>query len=316
MDTLLGSFAPVEAAEMEAAFAQCVVPTLDADLRTMRSELEEYEAWLGSPPAGATAAEVEAKLVLWDGCRQWLLACEQDLAAKRSEIAALDDELAEVRGLMRGLEQEQFQSHSDMAGADACWDDLDRRENRIFRRLEELGAPPPLADGDSGPRQPQKEETPSHIQRALDAEWACANFAGPGCPFCDSIMGGCRCWEERREAQEAEERRRSRQDRAAIAARIARGECTCDQLSQHSDYPNECEVCQREEELRCRECGQLQCRPDCCGGCGGCSRCRGDPCKRCGDWDCCCYDDRDERSSCGCGACEEHDYREVYDNDY
>lgn len=147
------------------------------------------------------------------------------------------------------------------------------------------------------------------VQQQLDSQWASANLGGPGCPFCDSIFGGCRCWSERAEMYKLQERRTLRADRAEIAARIARGECTCDQMTQHSDYPNECEVCQREEELRCKDCGQLECRPGCCGGCGGCSNCRGEACKRCGDFDdrCCCYDDREEdRESCGCGACEEH----------
>lgn len=116
----------------------------------------------------------------------------------------------------------------------------------------------------------------SYIQAALDSEWAGANFSGPGCPFCDALLGGCSCWEQRAEMHRAEEHRQVRADRAAIAAAIARGACYCDSLSQDSEYPDCCDICRREEELRCKECGELQCRAGCCGGCGGCSRCRGD----------------------------------------
>jgi hypothetical protein len=168
--------------------------------------------------------------------------------------------------------------------------------------LEELGALLPVAYD-----QPQK----SSIQRALDQEWAGANHAGPGCSFCDSLFGGCGCWARRKEAHQAEELRRQRDDRAKIAQAIRDGKCYCASLPQHEDYSSLCDICQREEELRCTGCGQLQCRPGCCGDCGACTKCRGDPCSRCHDWDCCCYedDDRDGASSCGCGACEEHDGR-------
>ena len=172
---------------------------------------------------------------------------------------------------------------------------------------------------------PRSYESP--LQRALDRQWALANFAGPGCPFCDAMFS-CSCWAERREAQEVEERRRLRAERAEIAARVARGECTCDAQSGCSEYGGYmCEVCEREESLRCRECGELQCRAGCCGGCGGCTRCRGDPCKRCNDWDCTCYDDRYEEESdydpsdpYGDGAPEEHPghpgYNGGYDSDF
>lgn len=160
----------------------------------------------------------------------------------------------------------------------------------------------------------------SWIQTALDSEWESANFAGPGCPFCDALFS-CSCWAQRAEMREAEERRRLREERAEIAARIARGECFCDQLNQDPDYPSECEICEREEELRCKECGGLPCKPECCGGCGGCSRCRGDPCKMCGDYDdrCNCYDDRyedddyDPSDPYGDGAPEEHPGHPGYD---
>jgi hypothetical protein len=300
------------------------IPTLAEQLETVRTELAEFEVWLGAPPAEATEANIQEKISLWDSCRQWLLAYQKNLYDKQREVAALDEELAEVRGMLRTLEGQKHRyhddsamggatrghrpmSHDEMAAADAHWDELDRRENRIHRRLAELGAPIPTADDEAPPPQT------SHIQRALDQEWASANFAGPGCPFCDSIFGGCSCWARRAEAHTAEERRQMREDRAAIARAIAEGKCYCDKLSQNSDYQEECDICRREEELRCKGCGQLQCRPGCCGDCGNCSRCCGSACKRCGDWEsnCHCWDDReDDRSSCGCGACEEHDGRE------
>jgi hypothetical protein len=150
------------------------------------------------------------------------------------------------------------------------------------------------------------------VEQQLDTEWESANLGGPGCPFCDSIMGGCSCWQERAEMHRLRERQQVRASRAEIAARVARGECTCDQMTQHSDYPSLCEVCEQEERLRCTGCGQLQCRPDCCGDCGGCSRCCGPACRHCDQYGdrCWCHDDQeDDRSSCGCGACEEHDWR-------
>lgn len=305
MDTLLGSIRRV--ADDFSILDTISLPTLAEQLETVKKELAEFEVWLGCPPADATEAAIQEKLSLWDTCRQWLLAYENALTAKQREIASLDEELAVVRVQMRDLEAEHFQSHSDMAGGDAYWDELDRRENRILARLQELGAPQSAHDE---PPAPVRAAAPPPNESALDREWRMANFAGPGCPFCDAIIG-CGCWERRTEERAAEERRRVRQDRATIAARIARGECTCDQLSQYSDYNELCDVCQHEEELRCRECGQLECRPECCGGCGGCSRCRGDPCKRCGDWDCCCYEEdyrREVRRGYNSGSSYNSDY--------
>jgi hypothetical protein len=333
MDSLLGSFATVDPAEF-ADLAPLSPITLAEQLETVRMELEEFESWLGCPPplGEATTEDIQAKLSLWDQARQWLFAYQAELEKKQAEIADLDEELAEIRGEMRGLEAEQNLSHDDsaaggatrghrpmshdeQAAADAYWDELDQRENRILRRLDQLGAPLPISDHEpaSAP-----VDTRSHIQRGLDQEWASANFAGQGCPFCDSLFGGCGCWAQRREAQEAEERRRVRESRAEVAARIARGECACDAL-EHEDYPSLCEVCDLEESLRCRECGSCPCRAGCCGGCGSCTRCRGDPCKGCGGWenDCHCYDDDgedyDPSDPYGDGAPEEHEGHPGYD---
>jgi hypothetical protein len=282
----------VDPAEFE-SLAPLTIPTLVAQMETVRAEVSEFEEWLGNPPADASEDNIQDQLSVWDQARQWFFAYEAEIFAKRQEIASLDEELAEVRGLLRDLESDQARSHDEMAAADAYWDELDRRENRILARLDALGAPPPS----------DAPDTRSWIQRQLDEEWESANHSGPGCPFCDSLFGGCSCWARRREAHEAEERRRVREERATIARAIEEGKCYCEQLPQHEEYAQECEICLKEEELRCRECGDLQCRPGCCGGCGGCERCRGPECKRCGDWDCSCYDDE---SSCGCGACEEH----------
>jgi hypothetical protein len=293
------------------------VPVLAEQLETVRTELAEFEEWLGAPPADATDEDIQAKLLLWDTCRQWFVAYDAELFAKRREIASLDEELAETRGMMRGLERTApgiTLSHDEEAARDAHLLELEQRAVRVLSRLEELGAPLPgervrSGEWSSSAPAPAAPDTRSHIQRQLDEEWELANHSGPGCPFCDSLFGACGCWERRREAHEAEERRRQREDRAAIARAIADGKCYCDQLSEDGDYPEECDICRREEELRCTGCGQLECRPGCCGDCGGCSRCRTE-CKRCGGWEdqCCCYEDdgRDGASSCGCGACEEH----------
>lgn len=288
------------------------VPVLAEQLETVRTELADFEEWLGTPPEDATEHEIQEKLSLWDTCRQWFFAYEQALSDMRQEVAYLDESLAETRGLIRGLEVLVRLCHDEEAARDVYLRELEEKESRILGRLEALGAPLPSEEKPPVPSPPSAEPhlaARSSIQRALDEEWAHANFSGPGCPFCDSLFGACGCWERRREAHEAEERRQVREDRAAIARAIADGKCYCDQLSQEDPdgYAECCEICQREEELRCRECGQLECRPGCCGGCGGCERCRGPECKRCGSWDCCCYeDDRDGASSCGCGACEEH----------
>lgn len=300
----------VDPAEFE-SLAPLTIPTLVAQMETVRAEVSEFEEWLGNPPADASEDNIQDQLSVWDQARQWFFAYEAEIFAKRQEIASLDEELAEVRGLLRDLESDSHDgggtrghlqmSHDEMAAAEAYWDELDRRENRILARLDALGAPLP---SDAPAPSCGAPDTRSWIQRQLDEEWESANHSGPGCPFCDSLFGACSCWARRREAHEAEERRRVREERATIARAIEEGKCYCHQLSQ--DYPEQCEICLKEEELRCHECGDLQCRPDCCGGCGGCERCRGPECKRCGDWDCSCYDDE---SSCGCGACEEHDWR-------
>jgi hypothetical protein len=317
MDSLVCSIAVVDPAEFT-DLEPLSPATLAEQLETMRVELAEFEAWLGSPPAKASAEYIETTLVAWATCYQWISAYQMELFKKQQEIAALDEELAEVRGLLRGLDGEMQRSHDEMAAADIYWDELDRRENRILGRLEELGAPLPSEDQLAAAKTPKKD-TRSHIQRGLDDEWDSANFAGPGCPFCDSLFG-CSCWVQRAEAREAEERRRVRAARAEVAARA--GVCACDALSEDSQcpYPSLCEVCQREEELRCRECGGLPCRADCCGGCGSCTRCCGSSCKRCGDFEsnCRCWeddeeDDYDPSDPYGDGAPEEHEGHPGYD---
>lgn len=155
----------------------------------------------------------------------------------------------------------------------------------------------------------------TEVQDALDREWACANLGGPGCPFCDSTMGGCSCWRERAEMHRLQERREAKARRAAAAAAAAAGTCSCDLEFSKEDMEHGamCGVCQAEDEARCDHCGQNPCAARCCGGCGGCEDCCGPPCERCGgDQDrCCCYeDDQDRESACDCGACEEHDGRD------
>lgn len=294
MDFVLGSFAPVAADEF-LLLRPLNVDTLAAQLETVRREKDAFEQWLGAPPAGASAEDIQLQLRLWDGCSQWLVAYEEELSRKR-EAVRLQEEVAEVRGLL---------------AADPPQPDYDRliaRRVALDQRAAELGVslivPEPELPQQTPAEQP---DTRSWIQRQLDEEWEMANHAGPGCPFCDAIIS-CDCWARRAEMMEAEERRRQREERATVAARVARGEdaCECD------DY-GQCQACYEEEKARCGACGQLQCKPGCCGECRSCERCMGPPCPRCKDWgDCGCYDDQDERdeqSSCGCGACEEHDWR-------
>ena len=84
----------------------------------------------------------------------------------------------------------------------------------------------------------------SWIQRALDDEWAAANFGGPGCPFCDAMFG-CGCQARRSEMIEAEYRRQ----------RLASG-CTCTEEDGH-DYEEE------DDEDRYGDCSG--CNPGCYG---------------------------------------------------
>lgn len=91
----------------------------------------------------------------------------------------------------------------------------------------------------------------SWIQRALDEQWASANFAGPGCPFCDAMFS-CDCWARRAEMIEAEHRREERERRATAA----RGGSTC------SEDGSECDYCLHQ----CKDCGAYPdepCRPGC-----------------------------------------------------
>jgi hypothetical protein len=144
----------------------------------------------------------------------------------------------------------------------------------------------------------EEEEKPkSWIQQALDAEWAAANFAGPGCPFCDAIIG-CGCLARRAEMMEAESKR---EERERLAAAL-RGACAC------TEY-GECDRCRAEEDSRCQDCGAYAgqaCRDGCgeheeedrhseddhCSGCyPGCHGCQAD------------FDPRDPW---GDGAPEEH----------
>jgi hypothetical protein len=194
---------------------------------------------------------------------------------------------------------------------DEVWGDIPHTSPPPPRDFSAL-APPPGRRVRFGPLRRIAAATVAAIapaQRALDEQWESANHAGPGCPFCDAMFS-CNCWQERAELHRAAERERVRADRAAIAAAIRDGKCYCAQLPDDDDYAELCDICQEEERLRCDACGKLQCSAGCCGDCGSCSRCRGPECSRCHSWDCCCYDDReDDASSCGCGACEEHDWR-------
>lgn len=209
-------------------------------------------------------------------------------------------------------------------------------EERV-RDLEDEAAPPVAADAQAqvaGPRdfsallQPRRRSASAHHwtslvrstqaaaaaaqavaadgQAALDRQWDAANIgcygSSGGCPFCDSIMGGCSCWRERAEAHRLQERRERKARQAAAAAAVAAGTCSCDLEFSPEEIANgaACQLCQEEEANCCDYCGQLTCRPECCGACGACENCRGPPCSRCHeDQDRCCHeDDQDAESEC------------------
>jgi hypothetical protein len=298
MESLIGTFSPVPTSEMEETLRPLTLEEMRHGIAVVRAEISEMEEWLGAPPADASSDEILNKIYEWDQASQWLCAYEEALAAGEDELGRLREELAEIEGLEKGLEEylRGPMSLDEMAAGDAHEADLERRKIRVMRRLDQLGALPVA-----------EREDAEYCASLLAAERRGREILGAGCQWCDAHFG-CNCWAERAEQIRAEERARVRSDRAAIAAAIRDGKCYCDNMTQDEDYPSLCDICQREEELRCKGCGQLQCRPGCCGDCGSCSKCRGPACKGCGGWesDCTCYDDRDGASSCGCGACEEH----------
>lgn len=187
-----------------------------------------------------------------------------------------------------------------------------RRRDHDWIALRRAAATPEIRS--TVDRAEMAEAVAADGQAALDREWASANIGGPGCPFCDSMMGGCGCWAERAEMHKLQERRERKARQAAAAAAAAAGKCSCDLEFSPEDIANgaACAVCQAYDEARCDHCNSYPCQARCCGGCGACEDCRGPPCKRCGeDGDrCYCYEDDDRESECDCGACEEHDDRD------
>jgi hypothetical protein len=102
-------------------------------------------------------------------------------------------------------------------------------ETCISSRLG-LDAPAPAAVAIAAPK--------SWIQRALDDEWAAANFDGPGCPFCDSRFP-CGCTARRAEMIVAECRREQRERRQALSVTG----CTCTEEDGHP-----CPYCDERED--------------------------------------------------------------------
>lgn len=106
----------------------------------------------------------------------------------------------------------------------------------------------------------------SWIQRALDAEWAAANFAGPGCPFCDAMFG-CGCQARRSEMIEAEYRREQRQRQQELAA----AGCTCTEEDGHPcPYCDERDDGHGYEDEEDRDDRESDFCPGCNPGCGAC----------------------------------------------
>ncbi len=136
-------------------------------------------------------------------------------------------------------------------------------ESCISARLA-LATPAPATVAITAPK--------SWIQRALDDEWAAANFGGPGCPFCDAMFG-CGCQARRSEMIEAEYRRQ----------RLAAG-CTCTDEDGYCDQRDDGHGYEEEEDDRTEY-----------GDCSGCyPGCHG------------CQDDFDPADPWGDGAPEEH----------
>ena len=106
----------------------------------------------------------------------------------------------------------------------------------------------------------RREPEPSWIQRQLDEERAAANFAGPGCPYCDAYFT-CDCQARRSEMIQAEYRRQERERRTVCTCCHC---CTCGRRE-----PETCPACdadERESAGRCDDCGApagQPCHPRC-----------------------------------------------------
>lgn len=118
---------------------------------------------------------------------------------------------------------------------------------------------------------------PSWIQRQLDEERAAANFAGPGCPYCDAYFT-CDCQARRSEMIQAEYRRQERERRTV---------CTC----------CHCCTCGRREPETCPACDSDGHSSG--GHCDDCGAPAGQPCHpRCGE-----REEEDHDDDYGCPGC-------------
>lgn len=86
---------------------------------------------------------------------------------------------------------------------------------------------------------------PSWIQRQLDEERAAANFAGPGCPYCDAYFT-CDCQARRSEMIQAEYRRQERERRTVCTCCHC---CTCGRRE-----PETCPACDADERESAGRC--------------------------------------------------------------
>lgn len=66
---LVSSFAPV-AADQFLLLSPLSCDTLAEQLEIVRREKDDFEQWLGSPPADASAEDIQTQIRLWDGCSQ------------------------------------------------------------------------------------------------------------------------------------------------------------------------------------------------------------------------------------------------------
>ena len=195
MASLQGSFSPVPLSEFDELFTLRLAVLQDS-IAITREELNDFERRLGSPSADEN---IEELLELWDEARQWLSAMELALpwvtarAGLQKELDALVEQQEELE-----REQDSDLSHSDQAGFDAAWDELDAAICKKQEEIDQLVRNFPFSY-----RSPLVLER-SEIDRGSRFEECCVSHAADEeevatssglqlCPGCDGYIS-CSCY--------------------------------------------------------------------------------------------------------------------------
>lgn len=320
MASLQGSFSPVPLSEFDELFTLCLV-ILQNSIATTQEDLNDFERRLGSPSAEENIKEF---LELWDEARQWLSAMELALpwVNARSALQNELDELIEQQEFLEHHLERDDVPHSDQAGFDAAWDELDGQICKKQKEIDQMVCNFPFSSRSPLVLERSEIDRGSRFEAELEPEAGGAS-GGSGlqlCPDCDGFIS-CRCLQERLERAEADYAREQRNRRTALA----KEGCFCKELvsDAHADYAYECNYCRDQEDRRCKACGSYPekgCSEKCCGDCGVCTSCSGPECSRCKCFgsDCCCYDSEHESEHVEHEAdyCYESSRRYRRDSDY